>query len=205
MDGSTPEPKRDDLDNLLALWQDEPTPRREADLWEVLLPFIEVVVRRWAFARGVPSTLVQDLTQNMAYELLKKDRHVLRQWNRTMAPARPYLRLVIWRRLSDGSSADKLLSTADGTIPDIADDETPEALLTRAAQNALIRDLVYDVATPTERQVYQLVYEEELSLEEAAVRLGKTPDAVAQRHRSLKERLRPVLGLLGRRGPPRRS
>lgn len=193
MDGSMSGPERDDLDSLLTRWQDDPTRRHEDELWVSLMPFIGLVVRRWVFGRRLPSGQVQDLTQKMAYELLRKDRHVFRQWNRAMAPVRAYLRIVIMRRLSDGAKLDRVLPTEDGTTPEVADDDTPESLLARAAQNALIRDLVYDVATPTEREVYQLVYEKGLSLEDAAVRLDKTPDAVAQRHKSLKDRLRSLL------------
>lgn len=197
MDG-TPDGPHDEFDLALLAWQKDPSTANENAVWRHLSPVLKSIAERWELRAGRASReSARDLAQIIATAFLENDRKILRAWDPERGvPAKAFFWLVGTRKLQDRCRKQKELLTPSGALPELTAEGDPETLLLCAARDAAVRDFVELVATPDQLEIYRCVYERGLSLEESAVELNKSPDAIAAAHHRLKKALRRALRLL---------
>lgn len=151
----------------------------------VICPVIERRLAHRLALSGADRAALQDHVQEVLVHLLKRDAEVLRRWDPTRGALEPYVAKVADNHLISHLRKRPPPSPSEDLDEEPAANETPEQ---GAAFSHLVLRLLREM-NDSDAALFRAVYLEELSPDEAAVRLGITRDAAHKRIQRLRGRL----------------
>jgi RNA polymerase sigma factor (sigma-70 family) len=151
----------------------------------VISPVVERRLAHRLALSGADRAALQDHVQEVLVHLLKRDAEVLRRWDPARGALEPYVAKVADNHLISHLRKRPPPSPSEDLDGEPAASETPEQ---GAAFSHLVLRLLREM-NDNDAALFRAVYLEELSPDEAAVRLGITRDAVHKRIQRLRGRL----------------
>lgn len=151
----------------------------------VISPVVERRLAHRLALSGADRAALQDHVQEVLVHLLKRDAEVLRRWDPARGALEPYVAKVADNHLISHLRKRPQPSPSEDLDAEPAASETPEQ---GAAFSHLVLRLLREM-NDNDAALFRAVYLEELSPDEAAVRLGITRDAVHKRIQRLRGRL----------------
>jgi len=154
---------------------------------------------------------VEDLTQEVFLTLFDDDGRVLRGWQPERGlTLQGFVGLVAERQVASILRSGKRSPWRDDpTLPEdldeIADDQGPEALAASREQARRLLDRLTEELSPLGRRLFQLLFLDELSIDDAARQTGLSPDALYAWRSRLRRLCRRLLAEMSERTPGARK
>jgi RNA polymerase sigma factor (sigma-70 family) len=155
----------------------------------VICPVVERKLGHRLALAGADRAALHDHVQEVLVHLLERDADVLRRWDPRRGALEAYIAKVAENHLISRLRRRPQPSPSDDLDREASAAETPEA---GASFSHLVMHLLREM-TDSDAALFRAVYLEELSLDEAATRLGITRDAVHKRIQRLRGRLTKLL------------
>lgn len=154
---------------------------------------------------------VEDLTQEVFLVLFADDGRVLRSWQPERGlTLEGFVGLVAERQVASILRSGKRSPWRDDpTLParldEIADGQGPEALVASREQLRLLLDRLTEELSPLGRRLFQLLFLDELPVDEAARQTGLSPEALYAWRSRLRRLCRRLLGEMSDPSPGARN